>query len=156
MWVYKDVASHDKVSDKLSHHSSNLNVVIANKRCWSRGRLSLGNVSILRRTKAYSQVRPSNKFRTLKRSKVCLRSLAGTGSQGKLGCAAKVTDPGKGSDVAGFQSVGRMGRETDEHIFLCLKCSSEHPNIEHHRIHGPVMAKVRSPRGSRDPERHKV
>ena len=80
----------------------------------------MAKASILRRTKEYSESDQAIGFKdSLKRSKVCLRS--GTGSRGKLGCAEKVSEPGKGSGAADFQSVGRMGGGMDEDIFLCLK-----------------------------------
>ena len=73
--------------------------------------------SILRRTEEYSESDQAIGFKdSLKRSKVCLRS--GTGNRSKLGCAAKVTDPGKGSGAEDFQSAGRTVRGMDEYIFL--------------------------------------
>ena len=80
----------------------------------------MAKASILRRTEEYSESDQAIGFKdSLKRSKVCLSS--GTGSRGKLGCAAKVSDPGKGSGATDFQSAGRMGRGMDEYIFVYLK-----------------------------------
>jgi len=84
----------------------------------------LANVSILRRTEEYSESDQAIGFKdSLKRSKVCLRS--GTGSCGKLCCAAKVTVSGKGCGAADFQSAGRIGRRIVEDMFLFLNWRRE-------------------------------
>ena len=81
----------------------------------------MAKASILPRTEEYSESVQAMGFKdSFKRSKVSLRS--GTGSRGKEGCEEKVSEPGKGSGAADFQSVGRMGGGTDENILLvCVK-----------------------------------